>query len=48
MAVEVSRLERRVQVLRQARKYQVEDEEGGRNGEVELRRVCDEWKEYGR
>lgn len=47
-AVELTRLERRVQVLRQARRYQRADLEGGKDGESELVGLCERWKEAGR
>ncbi|GAA5969627.1 hypothetical protein JCM11641_008184 [Rhodosporidiobolus odoratus] len=47
-AVEISQLERRVAQLRQARRYQLATERGEKDGEEELERLCEKWKEAGK
>ncbi|KAL8279148.1 hypothetical protein RQP46_008404 [Phenoliferia psychrophenolica] len=47
LAVEITNLERKVQMLRQARKYQIADELGGDLGQSELEALGEKWREAG-
>ncbi|BGP26475.1 hypothetical protein JCM10295v2_005428 [Rhodotorula toruloides] len=46
-AAEIAQLERRIAHLRQARRYQLATERGDRDGDGELERLCDKWKDAG-
>ncbi|BGP02162.1 hypothetical protein RTG_02374 [Rhodotorula toruloides ATCC 204091] len=47
-AAEIAQLERRIAHLRQARRYQLATERGDRDGDGELERLCDKWKDAGK
>lgn len=47
-AILVTRLEGRLVLLKQARKYQKENDEVGQKGDHELMRLCEVWKEAGK
>lgn len=47
-AVQLSALEKKVRLLRQARKYRLATLLGNKNGDGNLEALCDKWKEAGR
>ncbi|KAK4693491.1 hypothetical protein P7C70_g8914, partial [Phenoliferia sp. Uapishka_3] len=47
LAVQLTMLERKVQVLRLAKKYHEADQLGGEEGRSELEALCERWKEAG-
>ncbi|GAA5832775.1 hypothetical protein JCM11251_005758 [Rhodosporidiobolus azoricus] len=48
IAFEISQIERRLHHLRQARRYQQATQRGDKDGDEELERLCEKWKEAGK